>query len=130
MPYDKRLRADGSCLSFERGEGGNPIYQRLRRRRAVLALTDHAKEVIKGIVEEVGPDGGLRITAAGEANGDTALEFDLAQAPIEGDEVVDEDGAKIFMDEAAAAVLSDKTLDVEEHGDHFHFSLGEQDGEA
>jgi hypothetical protein len=23
-------------------------------------------------------------------------------------------------------VLADKTLDVEEHGDHFHFSLGEQ----
>jgi hypothetical protein len=35
-----------------------------RGRRAVLALTDQAKEVIKGIVEEVGPDGGLRITAA------------------------------------------------------------------
>jgi hypothetical protein len=24
-------------------------------------------------------------------------------------------------------VLADKTLDVEEHGDHFHFSLVEQD---
>ena len=96
----------------------------------MLVLTDQAKEVIKGIVEEVGPDGGLRITASGEANGDTALEFDLAPAPADGDEVVDEGGAKIFMDEAAAAVLSDKTLDVEEHGDHFHFSLGEQSEEA
>ena len=92
----------------------------------MLSLTERAKEVIKGIVEEVGPEGGLRITASGDGNGDTALDFDLAPAPGEGDEVVEDDGAKVFLDEAAAAVLADKTLDVEEHGDHFHFSLGEQ----
>jgi iron-sulfur cluster assembly protein len=97
----------------------------------VLVLTDHAKEVIKGLVEEVGPDGGLRIAASGEANGETALEFDLAAEPEDGDQVVDEDGAKVFLDEGAAVVLADKTLDVEEHGDHFHFSLGEQsEGES
>jgi len=92
----------------------------------MLVLTDQAKEVIKGIVEEVGPDGGLRITATGQGNGDTALEFDIAEAPDTGDAVVDEDGAKVFLDGAAATALADKTLDVEEHGDHFHFSLAEQ----
>ena len=30
------------------------------------------------------------------------------------------------LDEAAAQVLADKTLDVHEHGDHFHFSLEDQ----
>jgi iron-sulfur cluster assembly protein len=92
----------------------------------MLSLTEQAKEVIKGIVEEVGPEAGLRITASGEGNCDTALDFDLAPAPGEGDEVVEDDGAKVFLDPAAAEVLADKTLDVEEHGDHFHFSLGEQ----
>ena len=92
----------------------------------MLSLTEQAKEVIKGIVEEVGPEAGLRITASGDGNGDTALDFDLAPAPGEGDEVVEDDGAKVFLDEAAALVLANKTLDVEEHGDHFHFSLGEQ----
>jgi iron-sulfur cluster assembly protein len=92
----------------------------------MLALTDQAKEVIKGIVEDVGPDGGLRITAANEGNGDTALEFDVAPAPGPGDKVVEEDGAKVFLDEAAAEVLADKTLDVHSHGDHFHFSLEDQ----
>jgi len=91
----------------------------------MLALTEQAKEVIKGIAEEVGPDGGLRITASGD-NGDTALDFGLVPAPADGDRVVEDDGAKVFLDEAAAAVLADMTLDVEEHGDHFHFSLGEQ----
>jgi Fe-S cluster assembly iron-binding protein IscA len=97
----------------------------------VLALTDQAKQVIKNIVgEEIGPDGGLRIRAAGEENGDTALEFDLAPAPDDGDEVIEADGAKVFLDPAAAEVLADKTLDVHEHGDHFHFSLEDQDGNA
>ena len=91
----------------------------------MLVLTEQAKHVIKGIVAEVGPDGGLRITASGN-NGDTALDFGVARAPGAGDEVVDDDGAKVFLDEAAAAVLADMTLDVEEHDDHFHFSLGEQ----
>ncbi len=94
----------------------------------MLALTDQARKVIKGIVEEVGEGGGLRITAANENNGDTALEFELAQSPLEGDEVLHEDGAAVFLDPVAAEVLADKTLDVEEHGDHFHFSLEEQDG--
>ena len=92
----------------------------------MLALTEQAKEIIKGIVEEVGPEGGLRITASGEGNGDTALDFDLAPAPGPNDKVVEEDGAKVFLDEAAAQVLADKTLDVHEHGDHFHFSLEDQ----
>jgi Fe-S cluster assembly iron-binding protein IscA len=92
----------------------------------MLALTEHAKEVIKGIVEEVAPDGGLRITAAGGGNGDTALEFDLAPAPGPSDEVLDADGAKVFLDVTAAAALADKTLDVHSHGDHFHFSLEER----
>ena len=92
----------------------------------MLALTEQAKEVIKGIVEEVGPEGGLRITASGEGNGDTALECDLAPAPDEGDKVIEADGAKVFLDPAAAEVLADKTLDVHEHGDHFHFSLEDQ----
>lgn len=94
----------------------------------MLALTDQARDVIKGIVEEgeLGPKGGLRITAGSESNGDTALEFELAESPLEGDEVLTEGGATVFLDEVAAEVLADKTLDVEEHGDHFHFSLGEQ----
>jgi Fe-S cluster assembly iron-binding protein IscA len=93
----------------------------------MLALTDQAREVIKGIVEEgeLGPAGGLRITAANESNGDTALEFELAKSPLDGDEVLQEDGAAVFLDPVAAEVLADKTLDVEVHGDHFHFSLVE-----
>jgi Fe-S cluster assembly iron-binding protein IscA len=96
----------------------------------MLAMTDDAIEAIRGIVEEseLGPEAGLRISGANEGNGDTALDFEVAEAAVSGDEVVSEGGATVFLDETAAAVLADKRLDVHAHGDHFHFSLEEQDG--
>jgi iron-sulfur cluster assembly protein len=97
----------------------------------MLALTAEAIDAIRGIVEdgEVGPNGGLRISSSGEGNGETALDFELAAEPVDGDEVVRDGGAVVFLDEQAAALLADKTLDVHAHGDHFHFSLDEQNGD-
>jgi iron-sulfur cluster assembly protein len=98
----------------------------------MLVLSDHAQQVIKGIIDdsEVGPDGGLRISGSGEGNGEAGLEFDVASGAETGDQTVSAGGAKVFLDQKAAEMLDDKTLDVEEHGDHFHFSLGEQEGDA
>ena len=96
----------------------------------MLAMSDQAIEAIRGIVEdsEFGERGGLRISGTNEGNGDAALEFELAEEAQAGDEVVREGGAVVFLDDAAAALLADKTLDVHAHGDHFHFSLAERDG--
>jgi iron-sulfur cluster assembly protein len=96
----------------------------------MLVLTDQAIEAIRGIVDdsELGPNGGLRITGTNEGNGDAALEFELAEEARAGDEVVREGGAVVFLDEAAAALLAGKTLDVHSHGDHFHFSVDEPNG--
>ncbi len=95
----------------------------------MLAMTEQAIEAIRGIVEdsELGPNGGLRISGTNGGNGDTALEFELADEAKVGDEVVREGGAVVFLDETAIAVLADKTLDVHAHGDHFHFSLEERE---
>ena len=94
----------------------------------MLTLTDQAANVIEGILSEsqAGSEGGLRISGTNEGNGEASLEFTLANSPTDGDEVVREGGATIFLDELAATVLDDKTLDVEAHDDHFHFSLGQQ----
>jgi Fe-S cluster assembly iron-binding protein IscA len=93
----------------------------------MLELSTQAVEVIRDIVADgdVGPEGGLRISGTAD-NGETALDFELAESPVEGDEVVSENGAVLFLDEIAAAVLDDKRLDVHAHGDHFHFSIDEQ----
>ena len=94
----------------------------------MLVLTDQAVEAIRGICEEseLGPNGGLRISGSGSGNGDSELEFELAPEAREGDQVVREGGAVVYLDEAAATALDDMRLDVHAHGDHFHFSLDEQ----
>jgi iron-sulfur cluster assembly protein len=93
----------------------------------MLKITEQAQEAIASIVADggVGPDGGLRITGSG-SNGETALDFDVAEAAADGDATVVEGSARLFLDETAAAVLGDKVLDVHAHGDHFHFSIDEQ----
>ena len=92
----------------------------------MLVLTENAQEAIRTIVEEseVGPNGGLRISRSNDGNDE--FEFELSPEPAEGDEIVSENGAVVFLDRTAAELLADKTLDAHSHGDHFHFSLDEQ----
>jgi iron-sulfur cluster assembly protein len=93
----------------------------------MLKITEQAREAIASIVADggAGPGAGLRISGT-QSNGETALDFDLAEEASPGDETVSEGGATLFLDETAAAVLGDKVLDVHAHGDHFHFSIDEQ----
>jgi Fe-S cluster assembly iron-binding protein IscA len=95
----------------------------------VLVLTEGAVEAIRGIMEDgdAGPNSGLRISGSGSGNGDTELEFELASEARDGDQVLREGGAVVFLDETAATALEEMKLDVHAHGDHFHFSLEEQD---
>ena len=95
----------------------------------MLKITQQAAEAIRGIVEEsdVGPEGGLRISGSNDGNGETGLEFDVAAGAVDGDETIESGGATVFLDPAAAVALADKQLDVHAHGDHFHFSIDEQD---
>ncbi len=95
----------------------------------MLILTEQAATLIKDILDESesGPDAGLRISGTTAGDGSASLEFSLARSPIEGDEVVSDNGATVFLDGVAATALSDKTLDAEAHDDHFHFSLAEQE---
>jgi Fe-S cluster assembly iron-binding protein IscA len=93
----------------------------------MLQVTEEAATTIASVCEEngAGPAGGLRISGT-QSNGETALDFEVVTAAWDGDAVVRERGAVLFLDETASAVLEDKTLDVHAHGDHFHFSIEEQ----
>jgi Fe-S cluster assembly iron-binding protein IscA len=95
----------------------------------MLVITDAAATTIASVCEEngAGPAGGLRISGTA-SNGETALDFEVVTGAFEGDSVVREGTAVLFLDETASAVLEDKTLDVHAHGDHFHFSI-EQEGD-
>jgi iron-sulfur cluster assembly protein len=86
----------------------------------MLQLDDEAVEALAGI-------GPLRITAK-EVDGEVEVSLDAAEGPEEGDEVVERDGVRVFLDEAAADVLTDQVLGVHAHGDHFHFTFDDQPG--
>jgi Fe-S cluster assembly iron-binding protein IscA len=93
----------------------------------MLKITSQAQDAIRGICEEggAGPAGGLRISGTA-SDGETALDFEVVSEAPDGDDVVREGGAVLFLDGTASAVLDDKVLDVHAHGDHFHFSIDEQ----
>jgi iron-sulfur cluster assembly protein len=71
--------------------------------------------------------GSLRISAE-ETDDGVELQIDDASDPRDGDEIVERDGARVFLDPAAAEALDDQVLGVHAHGDHFHFTFDEQTG--
>ena len=96
----------------------------------MLTLTEAAKEMVRDMVSAGdAPEGsGLRIAAAHDEDGGPALSLELANEPAEGDQVLDEDGTRVFLEPAAASLLDDKVLDAERHDDHYHFRLDDQEG--
>lgn len=79
----------------------------------MLTLTDNAVTAIRALTSqpEQPPDTGLRITEQGE--GVPAFQLSLAETPVAGDQVIESDGARVFLTEGAAEALADKSLDAE-----------------
>jgi iron-sulfur cluster assembly protein len=77
----------------------------------MLTLTDNAVSVIRELTAQPQvPDGaGLRIATDPSAGG---LTLALAAQPAQDDRVLDEEGARIFLDPEAAQLLDDKALDA------------------
>ncbi len=93
----------------------------------MLTLTDNAVRAIRSLTKQEGqPDeSGLRIMSGGDQA--SALQLALAPSPMAGDEVVESGGVRVFMEPAAASVLSDKALDAEVDQDGgVAFSLASQ----
>jgi len=94
----------------------------------MLTITDRAAEAIKGIVAspEVPEGAGLRIVARPGGQPEGALEVSIAALPAEEDKVVEESGAQVFLEPAAAEALDDKVLDAEVEGGEVRFAVGEE----
>jgi Fe-S cluster assembly iron-binding protein IscA len=93
----------------------------------MLALTQDAIVAVRDVLEneDLQEDGGLRISTAGTGE-ETEFGLSLAPSPEEGDQVIDEDGARLFLDETAASLLDDQVLDAVVHDDHLHFTFTDQ----
>jgi Fe-S cluster assembly iron-binding protein IscA len=82
-------------------------------------------QIAEEAVDALRQMGALRITAE-EVDGEVEISIEDATEPAEGDEVVERDGAIVYLDAAAAEVLADEVLGVHAHDDHFHFSFDDQ----
>jgi len=100
-------------------------------RRAVLTLTENASTIVKDINDQIAtqqgqPEAGLRIT--GEEGPEPSFAVSAADEPAETDQVVEQDGARVFLDQAAQDQLDDKVLDASvDQGGNVSFALGLQD---
>ncbi len=94
----------------------------------MLALTDSAVEAVKAIVSSSDKDaetGGLRMVAEPEAT-QTNFQLSVAALPAEDDEVIEEQGARVFLDTEAAALLDDKVLDASIEQSQVAFTIADQ----
>ncbi|MGH8986797.1 MAG: hypothetical protein ACRDY6_23445 [Acidimicrobiia bacterium] len=81
------------------------------------AFVDEARRA-SGLPESAG----IRLSARG-ATGGHALQVKLASVPDEGDEVVEREGAKVFVAPELREVLSGRMLELEEHAEQPHLVL-------
>jgi iron-sulfur cluster assembly protein len=94
----------------------------------VLALTDSAVEAVKAIVEasdDAVDTSGLRMVAEPTVLG-TNLRLSVVPLPAEDDEVIEDQGARLFLEPDAASLLDDKVLDANVDQGQLAFTLADQ----
>jgi Fe-S cluster assembly iron-binding protein IscA len=92
----------------------------------VLTLTENASNAVTTIVSQAvsAPGAGLRIAADPASE---SLGLVVAESPQPGDEVVEDSGARVFLDGAAVEALDDKILDAEyQQGGGVQFTIAPQ----
>ena len=90
----------------------------------MLALTENVTEIVKQLTEEVPDIAGIRV--ATEPDGQS-LSVSPAEQAVPGDQVVEQDGATVYVEAAAADILDQMVLDggVDADG-NIEFALGQQ----
>ncbi len=95
---------------------------------ALLALTDSAVQAVKDIIsssDEVADKGGLR-TVAERTGMQANFELSVVPLPAEDDEVIEEQGVRVFLELEAATLLDDKVLDASVEQNQVAFTIADQ----
>ncbi|MER7210378.1 Fe-S cluster assembly protein HesB [Streptosporangium sp. NPDC000239] len=79
----------------------------------MLTLTDTAAQVIRDLSSQVAESEDTGVRIASQADGTGSLTLSVVNGPETDDKVVETDGARIFLDRAAADMLDDKALDAD-----------------
>jgi iron-sulfur cluster assembly protein len=94
----------------------------------MLALTDKAVEAVKEIVSssaETAETGGVRLVAK-RTGVQPSLQLSVTPLPAEDDEVIEERGARVFLESGAASLLDDKVLDASVEQGEVAFTIADQ----
>jgi iron-sulfur cluster assembly protein len=89
----------------------------------VLAISPAASEAIKDLVaaSDLPENAGVRISGHPQRSG--SFDLSLTSEAAEADEVVEERGATVFVDDQIAQLLYDKTLDAHTEGEQVAFTI-------
>jgi Fe-S cluster assembly iron-binding protein IscA len=87
----------------------------------MLTLTPSAVEAVDSLLHrpEVPEDAGLRIRTAGESQ----LTIAIAPEPGPDDQVIEDGGARVFVEPEAVPMLDGAELDAQTQGDQVAFGL-------
>jgi Fe-S cluster assembly iron-binding protein IscA len=91
----------------------------------VLTVTHEASKAIQTLTDQM-PDtenAGLRISVESGDDGTAQLALSLADSPYPADEVVETDGATVYIAEPVVEFMDDKTLDATVQDESVAFSI-------
>jgi iron-sulfur cluster assembly protein len=87
----------------------------------MLTLSPSAVEAVDNLLHmpEMPDDAGLRLCTSG----DSQLTIEIAAEPAPGDQVIEDGGARVFVDSELAPMLGNAELDARMEGDQVAFGL-------
>jgi len=91
----------------------------------VLTVTHEASEAIQTLTDQL-PEtqsAGLRISVEAADGGDAQLALSIAESPFPADEVIEAEGATVYIAEPVVEFLDDKTLDATVQDEGVAFSI-------
>ena len=93
----------------------------------MLTLTEHAQTAVRTLTQDpqAPESAGLRLMP-----GDEGLELMLVAEPEAGDALVDDGGARVYVEPQAALLLEEQTLDAQVEDGKVNFFLAPPDATA
>lgn len=90
----------------------------------LLTLTEHAQIAVRTLTQDpqAPESAGLRITPGNEG-----LELMLVAEPVPGDALIEDGGARVFVEPQAAQLLDEQTLDAQVEDGNLNFFLASPD---
>jgi Fe-S cluster assembly iron-binding protein IscA len=88
----------------------------------MLTLTDDATNAIQGLVGDR-PGAGLRIYSQNSDSDQLLFGLSISDGPEPTDEVVEQSGCHVFLDEQVAPLVDGRTLDARPEGQQVQFAF-------